>query len=135
LANGQIDQPNQPAELPQHLPANTDLLRMMAKRIWLEPGNLSEAFILRSDETGLSVCFDCTADHCATITALNRTYGAASLNVQVVTDLELTVEPDLANHAEIRGVPSKEVDRDRAEFLASQLARAATIVDQTRRPA
>jgi len=23
----QIDQPNQPAELPQHLPANTDLLR------------------------------------------------------------------------------------------------------------
>jgi len=72
------------------------------------------------------------------ISALNKSHGAASLKVQSVTALDgLTVEPDSADHAEIRGLPNKEVEAEsaQAEFLASQLARAASIVDRTRRPA
>jgi hypothetical protein len=132
LANGQVEE-----NLPDHLPSLTpesDLLRMLTKKAWLTPGGLSDAFLLRRTDVGLSVCFECSVDHCMVISALNKSYGAAGLKVQSVTALTLTVEPDSAHHAEIRGLPSKETDSDRAEFLASQLAKAATIVDTTRRP-
>ena len=136
MANGQVEE-NLPEQLPSLLP-ESDLLRMLRKKAWLDPGGLSEAFLLRPGEAGLSVCFGCTVDHCMAISALNKSHGAASLKVQSVTALDgLTVEPDSADHAEIRGLPNKEVEAEsaQAEFLASQLARAASIVDRTRRPA
>src|SRR5262249_22449372 len=130
LANGQVENPLTPNGTQQGLQPDSDLLRMLAKKVWLEAGNLSEAFFLRSTDIGLSVCFGCTPAQCAIVSELNRSYGAASLKVQAVTDLGLTVQPDAkANHAEIHGLPNKEVDGARAEFLASQLAKAATIVD------
>ena len=132
MANGQIEA-NHPDQ-PQPLQPDSDLLRMLRKKLWLEPGGLEEAFLLRPGETGLSVCFACSADHCMTISGLNKSYGAAGLKVQSVTEIEnLTVEPDSANHAEIRGLPQWEADSAKAEFLASQLAKAANIVDRTRR--
>lgn len=73
-----------------------------------------------------------------TISGLAVTYGAASLKMQSVTALEnLTVVPDSVNHAEIRGLPNNEAEADRAkaEFLASQLAKAVFALDRTRRPA
>jgi hypothetical protein len=109
---------------------------MLRKKDWLDPIYFSEAFLLRSNETGLSVCFHCSTDHCMKISNLKKSYGAASLKVKSATALNLTVEPDSTNHAEIRGLPNTEVEAEsaQAEFLASQLAKAATIVDTTRRP-
>jgi hypothetical protein len=63
------------------------------------------------------------------ISEMNKTYGAAELVAQAAFDLGLTVQADSINHAEIRGVPSKEEDSARAEFLASKLANAASIID------
>jgi hypothetical protein len=60
-------------------------------------------------------------------------YGAASLMVNGVIALELTVTADEPHHAIIEGVPHKEDDRVRAEWLASQLAAMATIIDKERR--
>jgi len=136
LANGQIEE-NLPAPLPRLTP-ETDLLRMLRKKAWLDPGGLPEAFLLRPAETGLSVCFACTPEHCMTISGLNLTHGVATLTVQSVTALDnLTVVPDSETHAEIRGLPNKEVEaeRARAEFLASQLANAVFALDRTRRAA
>ena len=89
--------------------------------------------MLRSDETGLSVCFDCIPADCITVLGLNRMYGVASLSVNGVTALELTVTPDETHHALIEGIPHKEEDADRAEWVASQLAAIAAIIDRTRR--
>lgn len=64
------------------------------------------------------------------ISTLQKTYGAASLLASSAINLGLTVEPDAANHAEIRGIPSKEEDSNRAEYLADLLAKASTIIDR-----
>jgi hypothetical protein len=108
---------------------------MLSKKDWLNPLYFSEAFLLRSTDAGLSVCYDSTPDQCMAVSTLTRSYGAAGLKVQSVRDLGLTVVPDSSHHAEIRGLVNKETDRDEAEYMASQLAKAATLVDQTRRPA
>lgn len=133
MANGQVEE-NLPDQLPSLRP-ESDLLRMLTKKAWLEPGGLSDAFLLRPTDLGLSVCFGCSVDHCVIISNLNKSFGAAGLKVHSVTALNLTVEPDSAHHAEIRGLPNKIVQAEsaQAEFLASQLAKAATIVDRTRR--
>jgi hypothetical protein len=108
------------------------LLRVLAKQKWL--ADLHEAFILRSNETtGLSVCFDCTPAEAVVISGLNRSYGVATLAVGSVTALELAVVPDEPQHANIQGLPDKELDPDRAEWFASRLADIAVIVDRTKR--
>jgi hypothetical protein len=88
---------------------------------------LSLAFMLRENErgTGLSVNFDQTPAECQA--GFICTYGVASLTVQSVADLQLRVVPDEPHHANITGVPYKEDDPLRAEFLASQLAKQATL--------
>jgi len=107
------------------------LFRALRNKTWLE--DLHEAFMLRADETGLSVCFDCLPAECIVILKLNRVYGAARLTVNDVTALELTVTPDSPHHALIEGIPHKDQDADKAEWLASRLAGVAEIVDKTRR--
>ena len=89
--------------------------------------------MLRPDESGLSVCFDCIPPDCITILGLNRTYGVARLHVNGVTALDLTVTPDERHHALIEGIPHKEDDAPRAEWLASQLAAIAEVIDRNRR--
>ena len=129
MANGDVDN-NPPAQIRELLP-NDPLFRALLKAKWLE--HLPEAFMLRSDENELSVCFDCAPADCITILNLNRVHGVARLTLNAVAALELTVTPDEPNHALIEGLPHKEDNPDRAEFLASQLAASAVIVDRTRR--
>jgi len=134
LANGQVEQ-NPLGPLPP-LEQQSRLLRMLRKKTWLE--HLAEAFLLRPGETGLSVCFDCTPDQCATLSGLSVTHGAASLTVQSVIGLGLTVQPDgvTANYAQIMGLPDpndSDDAADQAELMASQLAKVASITDTTRR--
>jgi hypothetical protein len=106
---------------------------MLRKKAWLEPHLFSEAFVRRPTEKGLSVCYDCTADQCMAISGLRLTYGSAGLSVKSALDLGLVVSADSSNHAEILGVPSKEEDSKRAEYLADQLAKVARIVDRLTR--
>jgi hypothetical protein len=130
LANGTLSDSPEPPPIRELQPPDL-LLRALTKKVWLE--DLHEAFMLRPDENGLSVCFDCIPADCITLLCLNRTYGVASLHVNGVTALELTVTPDEPHHALIEGIPHKEEDADRAEWLASQLASIAAIIDRTRR--
>jgi hypothetical protein len=87
--------------------------------------------MLRADESGLSVFFDCTPAESVAISGLSS-HGVANLVVSGVTALQLTVTPDKPQHATIDGLPHKEEDADRAEWLASRLAEIAIIVDRTR---
>jgi hypothetical protein len=72
LANGAID--NNPNRAPiRELVPDDLLLRALLKKAWLD--SLHEAFMLRADEDGLSVCFDCAPEECIAI--LNLTQLAA----------------------------------------------------------
>jgi hypothetical protein len=137
LADGQVNE-----HLPNQLPTVTpqsELLRMLRKKIWLDPVTFYDAFVLRPGELGLSVCYDCTPDHCATITVLSPTYGAARLSTESVNALGLTVQADTvkANYAQFLGLPANEDNSDGAadtrELMAYKLAQVATIIDRTRR--
>jgi len=130
LANGALDHNPAPAAIRELLPHDF-LLRALTKKKWLE--DLHEAFLLRTDEDELSVCFDCSPEECLAILDLNRLHGVASLTVGGVIGLYLTVTPDDPHHAVIQGIPHKEDDAATVERLASQLAAIATIVDRIRR--
>lgn len=109
------------------------LFRVLKKKRWLEAGKLSEAFLLGTHESGLSVCFDCQACEAPRIMNLDS-YGVASLLYGGVTSIDnLTVVADAVNHAEIQGVPHKQIDDVRAEWIASELARISTIAEERRR--
>lgn len=103
------------------------LFRVLKKKKYLDREKLSEAFMLGTNETGLSVCFDCPASEAQAISNLDSE-GVASLTYGGVTALVLTVVADGPNHAEIRGVPFKETNRPEAERLAIALAEAVTSV-------
>jgi hypothetical protein len=130
LADGALGHNPDPAAIRELLPDDY-LLRALTKKAWLE--DLHEAFLLRADETGLSVCFDCAPEECIAVLDLRRLHGVASLTVGGVTGLRLTVTADEPHHALIEGIPHKEEDAATAERLASQLAEIATIVDRARR--
>lgn len=130
MANGALG--GLPAPV-RELQPNDTLHRALTKKLWLENGNFPEAFILRADEDGLSVCFDCAPEECGRILNLKVVHGVASLVVNGVTALGLTVTPDEPHHAEIEGIPHREANPLQAEWLASRLADIATIVDRTRR--
>ncbi len=130
MASGALGDDEALAAIRQLVPLDT-LFRALVKKAWLE--NLHEAFMLRADENELSVCFDCAPSDCINILRLNRVHGVARLAVEDITTLELSVRPDEPNHALIEGILHKEENADKAEWLASQLAAAAAIVDRTRR--
>ena len=89
--------------------------------------------MLRADETGLSVCFDCAPSDCLRILDLNCIHGVARLILADVQSLHLSVTPDEPHHALIEGIPNKEENPEKAEWLATQLAAIAIVVQQTRR--
>ncbi|MFI5098601.1 MAG: hypothetical protein ACHQT6_11570 [Candidatus Acidiferrales bacterium] len=132
MANGEVDNVP-PSELRQLQPTD-DLLRVLVKKVWMDRSGLHEAFMLRPNENELSVCYDCQPEQCFDLSPqLTRMYGVASLKVNRVTALNLTVVPDSQNHAAIQGVPHKDVNPTEAEWFASRLAEAATIVDRIKR--
>jgi hypothetical protein len=103
----------------------------------------SAAFIADpdKDEDGLSVNVSARTNLEAWLGGFNSSFGAASLHTGRVRTLGLDViqsEIDLheaPDHAVITGLPFQDDDPDRAEYLASQLARMSRIVDRTVRKA
>jgi len=107
------------------LPVCQIVFRAIRKR-WLDQGQqvLSAAFMLRTDETGLSV--DTTsAKSCA---SLLKNCAVASLHVGRIRSLGLDVISDAAEHANILGIPQEPDKVAEAEYLAGQLAKQARYV-------
>jgi len=113
--------------LPQ-LGALDELLRALLNKRSLD--HLPDAFMLRYEErdSGLSVSINSTAQECRVL--FRTTYGVLLLTVAQVRELDLAVVPDAPKHANITGIPHKEDDPDRAEWLANRLAERAIIVEQ-----
>ncbi len=85
------------------------------------------AFFIRNDERdGLSVNFDLTPEEAQA--RFKTTYGVRRLRVQSVRGLALEVVPDDINHANVKGIPHKDDDPARAEFLAGRLLEASELV-------
>lgn len=89
---------------------------------------LAAAFLLRPNEQGLSVSFDCTPADCAA--EFNRCYGVATLHVGRVRALGLDIIPDEPNHANITGLPYQDDNPAEAERLARQLQAQARLVSE-----
>jgi hypothetical protein len=108
------------------------VFRAILKKRHLTAETLREAFMLRSTETGLSVCYDCKPEDCFDLIQMDM-HGVAKLIVGRVRGLGLKVIPNEQHHANIEGVPHKEENEVEAERLASALAEIADIVDRTTR--
>jgi hypothetical protein len=104
------------------------LLRALLRRAELDEP--LTAFLIRSNErdTGLSVNFDLTPDECRA--QFKTSHGVRSLLVQSVRKLKLEIVPDDVHHANVKGIPHKDDDPDRAEFLAGQLLKISELVSQ-----
>jgi hypothetical protein len=130
VADGALE--NNQRQIVRQLKPEDSVLRVLLKAKYLD--FLDQAFIRKDNETGLSVCFDCKPEECLSFSVnLNRSYGVASLLVGGVDGLALTIVPDALHHAEIRGMPTIEENAREAEFIATQLARMATIVERVTR--
>lgn len=102
-------------------------------RVILRSGELNDprtAFFIRENErdTGLSVNFDMSPEDCKAQTCFNTTYGVLSLVVRPVRALNLDIVPDDLHHANITGIPHKDDDPNRAEFIAGQLHRVSQLL-------
>ncbi len=110
------------------------------KRSWYDAASqrvLSAAFVLRGQDTGLSVlkAVGCSPQDC--LADLNRCFGEFVVETDRVMGLGLRVvddEPDAAdfsdNHAEIIGIPAGRAtpeDVKIAEDFASELAELSTL--------
>jgi hypothetical protein len=104
------------------------LLRALLRRAELD--DPLTAFFIRSSErdTGLSVNFDMTPDQCRA--QFKTSHGVRSLLVGSVRELELEIVPDEAHHANLKGLPHKDDDPVRAEFLAGQLLKISELVSE-----
>ncbi len=104
------------------------LLRALLRRAELD--DPVTAFFIRGNErdTGLSVNFDMTPVECRA--QFRTSHGVRSLLVQSVRELQLEIVPDEARHANLKGIPHKDDDPDRAEFLAGQLLKISELVSQ-----
>jgi hypothetical protein len=102
-------------------------------RVLLRSAELTDprtAFFIRNNErdTGLSVNFDLTPEECRSQTCFEKTYGVRRLLVKSVRGLALEAVPDDINHANVTGIPHKDDDPARAEFLAGRLLEASELV-------
>jgi hypothetical protein len=88
------------------------------------PTVLPTAFFLRFDETGLSVAIN----PASAVSDLNKHYGAGNLCVNCIRELGLDLVPDDLPHANITGVPHKDIDELRAERLAGLLAKQSLLI-------
>jgi hypothetical protein len=117
------------------------VLRALLKRGWLDDETKRikpDAFILDpdKDKDGLSVNVCSKTDLEAWLRSFNKSFGADSLHTGRVRTLGLDVgqtEQDVLegpDHAVIAGLPLQEDDPDRAESLASELARMSRTFDR-----
>jgi hypothetical protein len=115
------------------LAADDPLFRIIKKKRYLEAGKLSEAFMMGTGETGLSVCCACIAARAQEIANLDSE-GVAELTHGGVTALRLSVVADGPNHAEIRGIPFKDgnMPEKEAEQFAIALASIVRYVVKSR---
>jgi hypothetical protein len=108
------------------------VFRALTRRGWVDPMSkriLPAAFFRRpspKDDDGLSVD---TKSAESSISQFNTCFGAASLHVGRIRNLNLDVLPDSADHANIVGVPRQAEDAAQAEWFASQLAKQARFVE------
>ncbi|MEG3847637.1 hypothetical protein QT971_26740 [Microcoleus sp. herbarium19] len=105
--------------------------RALLRRQWIDETSdlvLLFAYLLRSNEPGLSVTIAsvCSPEQCAA--KFRNCYGVASIQVGQIRELGLDAVPDSASHAQIVGLPYVTDDRDRAERLADLLAERSIIV-------
>jgi hypothetical protein len=89
---------------------------------------LPEAFLLRPQETGLSVCLaaSLSPQQCATL--LTGCKSVLSLHVGRVRNIGLEVVPDSAEHAEIHGLPNPIDQAAEAARCAGILAKQARVI-------
>jgi hypothetical protein len=113
------------------LPCDTVVYRAMARKKWVDLESkriLPAAFMRRPppiDDDGLSVDTH-SPESC--VSSLNASFGVGSLYVGLIRTLELDVVMESEHHALITGVPLVAEDRDKAEWIASQLARQARFI-------
>lgn len=127
MADGAVAPNPQPAPTEFSVQGIEVFFRVLKKKKYLQRENLSDAFLLGTDEAGLSVCYNCLIEEAQAVAALDSE-GAAALAHDRITALLLTVAPDSPNHAEIQRVPHKETNRAEAERLAIALANCVTNV-------
>ena len=126
-----------PKTNPEQFPT---IYRAIAKRSWYDAESkrvLSAAFILRSQDKGISIlkAVDCSREDC--LAGLNTCFGEFALETARVVALGLEVvddEPNAEdfsdNHAEIIGIPvGRETHEEvkAAEDFASELAELSTL--------
>lgn len=120
------------------------ILRALRRRGWFDEDSgriKADAFILDPvrDEDGLSVSIRSRTHIESWLAGMRKSFGADSLHTGRIRTLGLEVgqtEQDLRDqpsHAVITGLPFHEQDPERAESLASQLARMSRPVDRTLR--
>src|SRR5437879_7422307 len=111
-----------PPLLPEQLVGEEVLFRALRNKG--QQNDKRQAFLVRTDEkdSGLSVKYNCTPDDCENELE-EKSYGVLSLIAHQVTDLGLRVVPDEPQHANIKDVPHKDDDPERAMLLAGELSR------------
>ena len=126
-----------------HLLCTTIVLRAILKQSWLDQNGriTSTAFIhdpVRHPD-GLSINIQALTDVDPWLGRFNRSFGAESLHCGRIRDLQLEVgqtQEDVQgtpSHAVIVGLPSPDDDPQKAEDLATELAKMCRSVDRTRR--
>jgi hypothetical protein len=110
------------------LPCSTIVYRAILKNSWINQDTRkvdASAYILRPEETGLSVRIAelCPPDKCAE--KFKRCRTVVSLHVGKIRDIGLDVIADGADHASIERLPSN--DPAKAERLAGLLAEQSRI--------
>jgi hypothetical protein len=103
------------------------VLRVLRNSGWMKDPSL--AFLLRPDEidTGLSVTWNMSIEDARN--GFKKCYGALSLHVGRVRNLNLDVVPDEPQHANVKGLPhdnTKEAERF-ASLLAQQAREACEL--------
>ncbi len=122
------------------LPCEEIVLRAILKAGWLhEDGRINaNAFIRhpKKDQDGLSVNLRSRTNIVAWLSGFNKSWGADSLHSGKIRTLGLDVgqtADDLAHrpdHAVVEGLPFQDEDPERAEQLASELARISRPADR-----
>lgn len=124
------------------LPCEEIVLRALRRKDWFDEDTkrITPAAFLRwpgRDRDGLSVNIQARTNLEVWLATFNKSYGADSLHTGKVRTLGLDVgqtEQDLRDqwdHALITALPFAEDDPDRAESLASELAKMSRAVDRT----
>jgi len=113
------------------LPEDAVVYRAILRKQWIneDTGRVkSDAYFLRSNETGLSVNLASVYSPAQCAELFRKCYGIASLEVGRIREIGLDVEQDSVTHASIIGLLHREDNLAEAERLAGLLAKRSRIV-------